>query len=292
MTSVSPSTPGPLNPGDVVSAALRLYRDRFKMYVKLSIQACLWALVPIYGWAKYGTIMGLMSRLTFQELISQPETAREGHKALKPKLWTFLGAGFLNWLISTAAGIAVSIASAIIGGIVGFVLGYLLGAIAGDTGASIGAVVAALVQVLVYLIGVLWVSARLFLPEVALAVEPPVDAPTSITRSWNLSKGSAVRIQFVVLATYLVMIPVFLVAFAAFGLFMVVAAQVVAAGTQLSSIVITLFVLLLLALLLGGGMLVLPFQQAVKGVLYYDLRSRREGLDLKLTDSTTGDEFI
>jgi len=32
--------------------------------------------------------------------------------------------------------------------------------------------------------------------------------------------------------------------------------------------------------------LTLPFWQVVKGVLYYDLRSRREGLDLKLaTDS-------
>jgi hypothetical protein len=33
-----------------------------------------------------------------------------------------------------------------------------------------------------------------------------------------------------------------------------------------------------------GGALILPFGQTVKAVVYYDLRSRREGLGLQLRD--------
>ena len=45
----SASTLGPLNPGNVVSAALRLCRDRFKTYFGLSLVAVLWASLPIIG---------------------------------------------------------------------------------------------------------------------------------------------------------------------------------------------------------------------------------------------------
>jgi hypothetical protein len=44
-----------------------------------------------------------------------------------------------------------------------------------------------------------------------------------------------------------------------------------------------------LGLSLLGTMVVLPLWQAVKGVLYYDLRSRREGLDLALRQGAEPD---
>jgi hypothetical protein len=39
-----------------------------------------------------------------------------------------------------------------------------------------------------------------------------------------------------------------------------------------------------LGISLIGGVLVLPFWQSIKAVMYYDLRSRREGIDLQLRD--------
>ena len=292
MTSVSSSSLGPLNPGKIVSAAIRLYRDRFKTYIGLSLKASLWWLVPIYGWAKYGMIMGQMSRLAFQELINQPETARESYRAVSPKLWSFLGAGFLTGLILIGANIAISIASAILGGIIGFGLGALLGAIFGDSGTAIATILAVVVQYFASLAAQLWVQARFFIPEVPLAVEPSADASASIGRSWNLSQGSVLRIQLVVLASYLVMLPIFILGFMLFIFLAVVVSQSVAVGADPNSAVILLFVLAILAVFFGGGMLILPFLQTVKGVLYYDLRSRREGLDLNLvTDSTPDGSF-
>nr|WP_290221056.1 hypothetical protein [Trichocoleus desertorum] len=42
--------------------------------------------------------------------------------------------------------------------------------------------------------------------------------------------------------------------------------------------------LLILGLSFVSGAIVMPFWQALKAVVYYDLRSRREGLGLKLRD--------
>jgi hypothetical protein len=34
-----------------------------------------------------------------------------------------------------------------------------------------------------------------------------------------------------------------------------------------------------------SGSLLVPFWQAIKAVIYYDVRNRKEGLDLKMRDS-------
>jgi hypothetical protein len=45
-----------------------------------------------------------------------------------------------------------------------------------------------------------------------------------------------------------------------------------------------IFLVLIVGLSFSGGALIVPFWQTVKAVVYYDLRSRREGLGLQLRD--------
>jgi uncharacterized membrane protein (DUF485 family) len=42
------------------------------------------------------------------------------------------------------------------------------------------------------------------------------------------------------------------------------------------------YYLLILLLSFGSGALVTPFWQAMKAIIYYDLRSRKEGLGLQM----------
>ncbi|BAZ86107.1 hypothetical protein NIES806_23170 [Dolichospermum compactum NIES-806] len=46
----------------------------------------------------------------------------------------------------------------------------------------------------------------------------------------------------------------------------------------------TIYTVVYLLSLLIGGTFVMPFWQSIKAVIYYDLRSRREGLGLQLRD--------
>ncbi|WP_049790737.1 hypothetical protein [Trichormus azollae] len=72
-----PSAAEPLSMDNVVSAAVRLYRPHLKTYLQIAFTAHFWALVPIYGWAKYAAISGLISPLAFEELTNQPESVED-----------------------------------------------------------------------------------------------------------------------------------------------------------------------------------------------------------------------
>ena len=280
MTSVSSSTLGPLSPGKVVSAAVRLYRDRFKMYVGLAAKAYLWILIPIYGWAKYCMYTGLISRLAVQELMDSPETSREAYQRIGSKLWSFLGLGLLLALIFIGSYFAIALTGVLIGSVIGGVGSALLGSVFNEVGAVIAVVIGIIAAIALIVFGLLWVLGRFVVAEVPLAVESDVDASTSIGRSWQLSKSSIVRIQFVLIATYLITLPILIV----FSFIPQIAVSFVSPESSL------LLVLNLLVLLLGFAVSIvtLPFWQIVKGVLYYDLRSRREGIDLKFdADSST-----
>lgn len=305
---------GPLNPGDVVSAALRLYRDRFKTYLQLSALATLWifagiagmavtvgllagilgaiggeglaigggllgalvGVVPLlYGMAKYTMLASVIGRLSFSDLINQPETSLEVRRALNPKLGQFLFLSFLLTLALMAAYIVATLAAALVGVGSGLVVGGILGALTNSAvGGIVGTILGVLLGFAIFTLGLIWVVSHLFIPEVVMAIEPNQDASSSLSRSWELTHTSIGRIQIIFLATFLIQFPVLAVTNYLPSIFLVFLPNSVA--------VVVVGQVVGFVFSLAGSVLLLPLWQAVKGVLYYDLRSRREGLDLEL----------
>ena len=66
-----------LSIGNIVSAGLRIYRDHFSDYFRLAFIGYLWIIVPVYGWAKLATNMGLISRLVFAEIAEKNQKQLE-----------------------------------------------------------------------------------------------------------------------------------------------------------------------------------------------------------------------
>jgi hypothetical protein len=126
----------------------------------------------------------------------------------------------------------------------------------------------------VLLVGLIWVASRLFIPGLVLAIEPQQDAGRSMSRSWELTRTAIWRIPVVFLATFLIQLPILSVT----NYIPSIALEFLPAEGAVYGVVAALS----LVLSLLGSMAILPLWQAVKGVLYYDLRSRREGLDLSL----------
>ncbi|HSM82407.1 MAG TPA: hypothetical protein VLS96_12010, partial [Nodosilinea sp.] len=295
---------GPLNPGDVVSAALRLYKDRFKTFVRLAAVATLWLLggvvglglvvsvlaalgagvggevgaivgglvgllvgfAPLlYGSAQYYAISSVIGRLSFQELINQPETAAEARRQVTPRLGQFLFLGFLLLLAYLAAYLVAVLGAGLAGGGVGLVAAGLFTALVNDTvGAIVGVLLGVLLGLGVLLIVLIWVASRLFIAEVVLAIEPRQDAGGSMSRSWELTQTSIWRIQVVFLATFLIQLPILSVT----NYIPSILLELLPAEGAVYGVIFALS--LLLSLL--GSLVVLPLWQAVKGVLYYDLR--------------------
>jgi membrane-anchored glycerophosphoryl diester phosphodiesterase (GDPDase) len=261
---------GPLSVGNVVSASLRIYRDHLKSYLGLALVASLWLLVPIYGWAKYSAILGLISRLAFGEVREKPETVSDARREVNPRMWSFLGAGILTSLIYIGVYVAGSLAIAILAGGAAVIFGQNSIAIAA---------LLVVVTVIALLIIYIRLLSRLLIVELPLALENNIGASSAVGRSWELTKGSVGRIQWIVFVGILVSLPITIVVQI---LSMIVQSVLTAVLGAESGMFFLVYYLLILLLSFGSGALVTPFWQAMKAIIYYDLRSRKEGLGLQM----------
>jgi hypothetical protein len=270
--SQNPNSPlGPLSVGNVVSGGLRIYRDRFKLYYPLAFRAYLWILVPIYGWAKFSAILGLISRLVFSEIIERPETVNEARRHVNPRLWNFFLAGLLVGLILLGA----LLGTGIILGIVFVALGLILPS-------NPFLILIAIIALIAVIFGYIWLYSHLSIVELPIAIEENVDAASAINRSWILTKGYVFRLQLIFFIAFLITLPISFLVQVASSIIQLLLATIF---PQDSAIFGTLYALLSLMIVVAGGALLIPFWQAIKAIIYYDLRSRKEGLDLQIRDS-------
>ena len=269
-TSAESTSPiGPLSVGNVVTAAVRIYRSHLQQYFMLALRAYLWIFVPVYGWAKYAAISGLISRLAFQELINQPETVQEARKQVNPRMWQFLVTGILIFLRFFGLYIGAALTLGVVSGILGVFT-------VANPAIGLFNALAAFVLIVTFIIGAIRFYSRLIITEVPLSIEPGLTASKTINRSWVLTKGAVGRIQWIVVVAFLIS----LLIYAPVQIISSLLQSAISADP--SSGAANFFLLLMTALSLLSGALVNPFWQVIKAVIYYDLRSRREGLGLEL----------
>jgi hypothetical protein len=278
----------PLSPGNIVSASFRLYGANWKSYIRVALVAIGWGVLPLVGLLAIFVLMavtpfagilfipwialflycaaqatlqsGLISRLAFGEFVEKPESVVAGRQALKPKLMQFLVLILLLFLI------------------------YL--------GINIGSTVLQLIPIIGALLSIaasLWFQARLFIPEVALAIENTTDGSSAIGRSWQLSKGSAGPIIITILLATLVSLPFYFVAFLPMllGLIPLIgqnfsSLDVIERQEALRPFMVALLISVLLFFAIS--IFTIPFWQTIKSLVYTDLRNRREGFGLELRD--------
>lgn len=285
MTS-NPDYTGPLQPlsiGNVVSAALRLYNSHLRQYFGLAFKAYLWLLIPIYGWAKFSALSALISRLAFGDLVSQPESIRAAHSQVNPRMWRIWAVGLLVGLI--LFGVVFALAIPI--GIIIAVLGVIVSALEGNAIVVVLAILFGLIGFIAFIFGWIWFYSRLAIAEVPIAIEENMGVTATIGRSWNLTQGSVWRLQGIILVAFLVTLPVQIIFQLLVNIIQILAAVVVPSDSILAALFGVLSFVLLLGFSFLGGAIILPFWQALKAVVYFDLRTRREGLGLQLRSPNT-----
>ncbi|MGK7933648.1 MAG: hypothetical protein AB4041_19755 [Microcystaceae cyanobacterium] len=306
----------PLNIGNVVTAAVTLYRSHLKDYLGIALRATLWQALPVLafaviailggvgsilsdnegndgiavllaitilgafivsivlwfiGFSRYLVNSALISRLAFKELINQPERIVSAREAILPYKWSFLG-------ISVRVGFAILGIS--IGLLIGFplllfVVGSMIRTIVGN--GIITWIFMALVGIAAFIAGgyiLIWFFSRWFIAEIPLAVENNISGVVSMQRSWKLTQEAVFRVQGIAIISLLITLPLVGVTNSVPQTFLIMLPQ----GSFLY------WVAYVISLLLGlsGSLLVLPFWQTIKAVVYYDLRNRKEGLNITL----------
>lgn len=317
----SASSPNPIQPlsvGDVVTTGFRLYGAQAKPFLIISLIATLWILLPIvmafaiaiffvvaqdyyaflgllvpawfvlllYCSAKYLANSALISRLSFKDLINQPESLPDARRYTRSRLWSFLLVAFAVTLIFFGVVFAFYFAIAVLGVGAVFAVGGFANLGTGNINTGL-AIILGLLFILILLAAILffcWLSARLSAVELPLAVEPETTALQSVGRFWELTKGNAWRVLLILFITFCITLPIQLIA-----QFLTNAAQLIVTAVvpQESASAVALQVLTLLLVYMISfalGIAILPLWQTIKAAIYFDLRNRREGFGLELRD--------
>lgn len=270
----SPDPTQPLSVGKVISTGIRLYRSHVQDYFFLALKAYLWVLVPVYGWAKFMALSSLISRLAFGELVNQPESIPSGQRFVNSRLWEFLVAGVLLFLV----GVGLFLGIVIIFGI----LGLFWGLIFLDENSAAFLLLGLITLVgLVVLLACLWIIIRLYLVGAVLAIEENVDGVSAISRSWQLTQGYGWRLLLIYFVGFLITIPAQIMLQVMTSFLQLVFSPLILDGSALYAL---LYFVFLLAIIFSISAVILPFYETLTAVIYYDLRSHREGLGLKLRD--------
>lgn len=274
----SPDPKQPLRVGKVISTGIRLYRSHVQDYFFLALKAYLWVLVPVYGWAKFMALSSLISRLAFGELVNQPESIPSGQRFVNSRLWEFLVAGVLLFLVGVGLVLGIVI---IIFGI--FILGVFWGLIFLDENSAAVLLLnlITLVTLIVVLLAWLWIIIRLYLVGAVLAIEENVDGVSAISRSWQLTQGYGWRLLLIYFVGFLITIPAQIMLQVMTSFLQLVFSPFILDEYGLYAL---LYFVFLLAIIFSISAVILPFYQTLTSVIYYDLRSRRESLSLKLRD--------
>lgn len=299
----------PLSVGNIVSAGLRIYRDHFKSYFGISIIASLWSFFPfltlipipllfIYDQPGNPALLALIplwlllflycsgksivngviiARLVFGELTNQPEAVGDVRRILNPKIWSFLLAFFLLFLIAIGVWLGLFLGIGIIAAIIG-----AIGSVVQQNFVAIG--IGVLIGIGIFVISLSFIIrllTRFFIIDMPLAVEENITATKTLGRSWKLTKGYVARIFIILFVATLVSIPIGVIMQFIAGTIQVIVFENLPVETTDPSVQ-------LLSILMGytigilGNIFLLPFWQAIKAVIYYDLRTRREGMGLEL----------
>lgn len=274
----SPNPIQPLNVGDVVSAGMRLYTSHLKEYYLIALQAYLWVIVPFYGWAKFYALSALISRLAFGDLVNQPESVVSGKRFVNSRLWQF----FLTLVLILLICIGIYIGLAIVFTVAAILLGVLFGGLNMRSPATLALLIPIVfVGIIMTLIALSWLFTRLYLVDMPLAIEENVNSTSSISRSWELTQGNVWRILLISTIGFLITLPVQFAIQIMLSIFQLIALTVI---PQNSGFFYVLYYMVSIIVVFASGALFTPFWQTTKAVVYYDMRSRQEGLGLKLRD--------
>ncbi|MFN6034185.1 MAG: DUF975 domain-containing protein, partial [Dolichospermum sp.] len=177
----SPNLIQPLNIANVISAGMRLYRSHLKKYFLIALKAYVWLLVPIYGWVKFYALSALISRLSFGELVNQPESVSSGQRFVNSRLWEF----FVNMILMVAIGLCIGLVFGLIGGLLIGILAVLLGGLQDITNIIIYSSIVLVFVIITFTGTLLWIGIRFYLVDVSLAIENDVNGSSTINRSWE-----------------------------------------------------------------------------------------------------------
>lgn len=273
-----------LNPGNIVTGGLQIYRSRLKSYFIISLIAHFWLIIPLLGWAKFFANAALISRLVFQEITNNSEILQFAQKQVNRKLIGFLLSAFIvtavvyisfNFLLIVIVIIGIRLSPFLYSSIYAYVpKSNLL-----QTLAFLTYILFIVLLMVIFITSIISVYSQFFITEVILAVEDNINMWNALKKSNKLISNYGLRPQLIITITTLVCLPVLL-------LNQIFLALLNFCFTFFKVDNSSLYLIITIALFGLINIIILPFWQAIKALVYYDIQNRSEGLALFISRKT------
>ena len=251
--------------GNTITVSVAIYRQNWRQYLKLSLIAHLWLLVPVYGWARYFAIAAWISKLSFSEQAKNLDSIERKQYFKFDSLTRLTIIGISTIFIPLIVGNIIMIPLAIILPIIFKLLLQFPEAIKfieSDNGFLLLGYFALFVCYLI------WTSiyARLFVTDLTYGnyLKNHRICPYPINRSYVITKNNVLKIYKIIWLTFLISLPVYLIMFiCVFAItFFMYAIQ-----SEKSYLLVFFFPTIVLL----AHILLLPLWQSVKAVVFHQL---------------------
>lgn len=218
-----------------------------------------------YGFSRFHACGGLLSRQVFWRLRQETENLEAARAATYPRLWVFglslVWASLLTTLLYLVIG-AVGYGAYVLWERLLWLPSLVID-INSPWGFTLrlATILVLLLVVLILLLVSILLTVRLSFTEVVLAIEPPMSAWQAVVRSWQLTQKQTLHSVMVLVIGSLVAWP----------------------GSVLAGLLNSITFVPAAGFLFN--VLLFPYWQGIKAILYYDLRCRNEGLNFDLASS-------
>ncbi len=294
----------------VIKGALRLYKDNFKSYVRLSFIASLWVLpsifaiipiaiiagilVAILGTILSGWVYGLISVLVVltaivgwflvlaycasKSLLNSALISKLAYQLLENKpnsvSTTRQRIKSLNWVFwwtQFLVGLLLGLINLGLS-LLGFVIFELPGYfISSQVTSSFISLIGSVITTIIYLFFVM----RLSIPDTVIAIEEINDSYKALEKSWELTKSYVGKIGLIFVGVFLITIPVYVISLIPLLITLItnlaILQNIHSADLSSFSLVFGLAFLVTILLFLCLNIMALPLWQCIKAVIYYDI---------------------
>lgn len=260
---------------DVITISVAICKNNLNRFLKLSLIAHLWLLVPVYGWAKYFAIAARISRLSL-DLLNEGSSEAKNYYTTPVSLITFLTTGILAIIIPAF------VCLLILFGIV-FVYGLLEATVFSSTGFSLldtlnqidetrAEVILGLVILLLMLLITSLFYGRFFLCDLILMDNSRLGAFQSIRESYRLTKNNPYIFR-ILIRTFMVVFPIWAVSYllltVCIAILLTFLTKMLLLQAKTSDLYLGLY--LIAFWLPTANLLSMPLWQTVKATSYYKI---------------------
>ena len=267
--------------GNTITIAVAIYRNNLKKFLKLSIVAHLWLLVPIYGWARYFAIAAWISRLSLNELQDEPDPIQPEQYFTISSLFLFLITALITIFITVIVCYFLVICLLYVGAL--FLQMLLNNPIYDDLnnimeqqeGTTFWLIFWSII--LLFSLASTFLYIRLFFTDLVFSQQNS-NAFSLIKYSYLLTKNKKLKVFFSLWISFLTS---FYLYFSAFGLYYLVSFIFARIGLYQSNSFFYSILYIYRMMLAFITILIFPLWQSIKATIFYYLSERKMNYNLR-----------